>query len=121
MSKDALVKLGAKPADDNAFSIDPADKEAYGAILVWVDDDKVSRIVARHKSATPLKTEGQASKALLEQWTRDSRAIGWPHRQEMSGQNLQSLASRDDNTRFRMFWQDEPLGVSVFSEWKAVK
>ncbi len=121
MSKDALLKLGAKPAEGNGYSIAPGDKDAFDAVLVWLDDDKVSRIVARHKLATPLKTESQASKALLEQWVRDSRAIGWPHRQDMSGQNLQSLASRDDNTRFRLFWQDEPHGVSVFSEWMAVK
>ncbi len=121
MSKADLVKLGAQPAEGNSFSVEPAEKDVYDAVLVWVDDDKVSRIVARHKTPTPIKAENQASKMVLDKWSRDSRNVGWPSRQDMSGQLLQSLASRDDATRYRLFWQEEPYGVVVLSEWKTVK
>lgn len=125
MSKDELLKLGAQPHEGNAFLMDSAGKDAagkdYDAVLAWLADGKVERIVARHKVASPMKVDTQASRMLLEQWARDSRSLGWPNRQDMAGPNLQSLASRDDHTRYRLFWTEEPHGVSVFSEWKDAK
>jgi hypothetical protein len=120
LTKEALVKLGAKPSEGNSFIIDAAGQEWYDAIVAWVEDGKVARIVARHKTPTALKAEAQASRTLPEHWARDSRSVGWPSRQDMIGPNLQSLATRDDITRYRIFWQEEPQGVSVFSEWKNI-
>jgi hypothetical protein len=121
MSKDALIKAGGQPSEANAFTVKTGAKDSFDAIVAWVDDGKVSRIVARHKAAAALKGESQASKVLLQQWAGDSRNFGWPNRQDSVGQNLQSLASRDDQTRFRIFWQEEAHGLSVYSEWKEVK
>jgi hypothetical protein len=63
----------------------------------------------------------QASKMVIDHWARDAKQLGWPARTDVTGQAVQSLASHDDQTRFRIFWRDENNGVSVFSEWKEVR
>lgn len=119
MSKDALVKFGAQPSEGDAYLLECMNRNDYDAIFAWVENGSVSRIVARHK--LPFKTEEQASRAILEKWARDARTLGWPNRQDILNQRLQSLATRDDRTRFRLFWQEGLFGVIVFSEWKDVK
>lgn len=121
MSKDALLKLGAQASDEGGYAVKSPAKDGFDGVAAWVDGDKVSRIVARHKAVMPLKAEAQASKTLLEDWTRDSRLLGWPNRQDTIGPNLQSLATRDDHTRFRIFWQEDTQGLSVYSEWKELR
>lgn len=120
MTKDDLLKLNAKSTEPNEFLINSPAPE-YDSLLARLDGDRVTRIIARHKLASPVKDEAQASKTLLQQWVRDARSIGWPSRQDMVGPNLQSLATRDDETRYRVFWQQESPGLSVFSEWKDIR
>lgn len=116
-----LMKLGAQPAEGGAFMLDGAAQDNHDVILAWVQNGKVDRILARNKNAMPLKTEEQASRTILEQWARDSRALGWPNRQDTLNQRLQSLATRDDQTRFRLYWQNEANGLAIYSEWKDLK
>lgn len=121
MTADELSKLGAQPSEGNAYMLDGATTDGFDVILAWLEGGKVTRIVARHKAAAALKAEDQAARMILENWARDSRTLGWPHRQDMIEQKLQSLASRDDHTRYRIYWQNDPQGLHVFSEWKEVK
>jgi hypothetical protein len=118
MAKDELVKLGGQSVDGGGFLVDPAKDDPFSGILAWVENGKVTRIVARHKVNLPGKGDQQASKLLLDQWSRDSRTVGWPNRQDAAGPHLQSLASRDDRTRYRLFWADDQGRTGVFSEWK---
>lgn len=118
MSKEALVSLGAKPVDD-AYVIEGGSKD-YSAVMAWVEADKVVRIIARHKAA-PIKGEANASTAIRTKWGTDARALGWPLRQDVVAGNIQSFANRDDQTRYRLFWNEESGGIAVFSEWKDVR
>lgn len=119
MPAEEFTKLNAQPAEAGGYMLDAAGSEKFDVILVWLANGKVSRIVARHK--VPLKTEEQASRAILETWARDAGSLGWPNRQDTVNQKLQSLASRDDQTRYRLYWQDGPGGLNMFSEWKDLK
>lgn len=121
MSKDELLKLQPKAAD-KTYLVRPAAGEPYDAVIAWLENDRVVRVMARHKHAgQPMHSGVQASKLLLDRWSREAQSLGWPLRTDAASGSVQSLASHDDQTRFRIFWRDEASGVSVFSEWKDVR
>jgi hypothetical protein len=119
MTKSQLQRLSPK-LHDGAFLVPPMSNEPYDAVLVWLDRDRVIRVVARHKVEAG-RTATDAARALPETWGRESARIGWPMRQEVDGNLLQGLGSRDDYVRFRLFWRDDRNGVATFSEWKEVR
>src|SRR5262249_2956200 len=118
MSTKELLKLGAQPAENEAYAVEPTKDDPFGGILAWVEDGKVTRIVARHNVNLAGRGDPTVWRVLLGQWSRDSRTVGWPNRQDAAGSHLQGLASRDDRTRYRIFWQDDQGSKGIFSEWK---
>ena len=120
MSKDQLAKLNPKQ-HEGTWMISPNAADPYDVILVWVEKDHVTRIVARSKqAAAPPKNRTEAARAILESWARDGSQLGWPTRQDVVGGMLESLASRDDRTLFRKFWREDRNGVALFAEWRDV-
>ncbi|HEX5269708.1 MAG TPA: hypothetical protein VFW33_04430, partial [Gemmataceae bacterium] len=115
---------GGKPQvlADGALLLAPRNPGPYDALLVYLDGDRVSRIVARHTQAAPPRARSeQLTKLLTEAWGRDARALGWPARQDFTeGQGLQGLGWHDGHTRVRLFWQEAESGPPrLYAEWKA--
>jgi hypothetical protein len=108
---------------DGGVVLPPPKGSRYDALLVWFENDKVARVVARH---APISAGGKPSSPaptqLTEAWGRQIRALGWPSRQEAISDNvLQSLGWHDDQTRIRMFWQESDEGPPrIFTEWKGI-
>jgi hypothetical protein len=108
---------------DGGLVLAPRTRGLYDTLLVWLDGDRVTRIVARHAQAAPPKASAeQLTQRLTETWGRDVRALGWPARQEVrEGQGLQALGWHDEKTRVRLFWQEAESGPPrLYSEWKAL-
>ncbi len=123
-TRDEVQRLaGGKPQvlADGALLVAPSTAGTYDALLVYLEGDRVSRIVARHAHAAPPKANGpQLTKLLTEAWGHDARALGWPARQDVAeGQGLQALGWQDEHTRVRLFWQEAENGPQrLYTEWK---
>ncbi len=90
----------------------------YDVLLVWYDDDKVSRLIARHRNPTTLKPE-EAGAALQQAWSADFDHLGYVRRQDgPQGQVLQAYSWNDDRTRVRIFAQETQEGIRLFTEWR---
>ncbi len=98
----------------------PPSGSPYQTLMVWLKDDRVTRIVAHHAQVLP----GSASprdlaKILREAWGLESPRLGWPSRQEFdSDGQLRALIWQDDALRVRMGWQYSQHGPPrLYSEW----
>ncbi len=116
---------GEKPKtlSDGGLLLPPRGAGPYDSLMVWLDGDRVTRIVVRYAQAAPARARpAQLAQLLTEAWGRDGRALGWPMRQDMAdGQALQGLGWHDDRTRVRLFWQDAENGPPrLYAEWKEV-
>ncbi|HTU88705.1 MAG TPA: hypothetical protein VMF69_01290 [Gemmataceae bacterium] len=90
----------------------------YDVLLVWYDNDKVSRLIARHRQPKPRKIDEVAA-ALQQAWAADFDRLGYVRRQDsVLGQVLQSYGFHDDRTRVRLFAQDTEEGIRLFTEWR---
>jgi hypothetical protein len=121
--EDVLRAAGAKPQtlDDGALVLTPRNPAVYDTLLVWLDGDRVTRLVARHAQAAPPKARPlELTRLLSEAWGREGRGFGWPARTDMSeGQALQGLGWHDGRTRTRLFWQEAESGPPrMYAEWK---
>jgi hypothetical protein len=109
---------------DGAMILRPAAGGRYDALLVYFDDDKVSRILARH--ALPAKhaptQPSQMATALTEVWGRDLATLGWPRRQDAYDKGtLTGMGWHDDRSQIWLYWQDTAQGPPrIFTEWKDV-
>jgi hypothetical protein len=107
----------------DALVLTPAEAGPYDALLVWFDNGRVSRIVARHVQSVPPPTlPQQLAQALQDAWARDLRRLGWPRRQDVSGDDvLNGLGWHDERTRVRLFWQEPEKGTPrVYTEWQGM-
>ncbi len=123
--EEVLRAAGGKPQTlaDGALLIAPRATDPYDALLVYLDGDRVTRLVARQAQAAPPKaTPAQRTKLLTAAWGRDARMLGWPARQDVpDGQGLQGLGWHDEHTRVRLFWQEAENGPPrLYAEWKAL-
>ncbi len=121
--EDVLKAAGAKPQtlEDGALVLRPRTSAPYDAVMVWLDGDRVTRVIARYAQAAPPKARpAELTKLLSEAWGRDARAFGWPARLDASdAQGLQGLGWHDGHTRARLFWQEAESGPPrMFAEWK---
>jgi hypothetical protein len=126
-SREQIVRLAgaANPGAmaDGALVLRPNNSDLYDAVLIWFEHDHAARIVARHTPASGARLQpNQWGQALAEAAARAVRTLGWPRRQEVTGRDLlQSVAWHDDQTRIRMFWQENEDGsVHLFTEWKVL-
>ncbi len=108
---------------DGALVLTPQTPRPYDALLVWFENGRVARVVARHDAgASRGPTPAQLAQAVSEAWGRDLRTLGWPSRQDATPQGVtQGLGWHDGVTRVRTFWQEQDDGPPrVYTEWKAL-
>ncbi len=90
----------------------------YDVALVWYDNDKVSRLIVRHRNPQSVK-ERDLGAALQQAWSNDFDHLGYVRRQDGErGQVLQAYSWNDDRTRVRIFGQETAEGIRVFTEWR---
>ena len=93
-------------------------KSPYEVLLVWYENDKVSRLIARHRDPKTLK-EAEVAAALQQAWGADLDRLGFVRRQDGArGQVLQAYSYNDDRTRVRLFAQETREGIRLFTEWR---
>jgi hypothetical protein len=91
----------------------------YDALLVWYENDKVSRVIARHRNPQAVK-ERDLGAALQQAWSNDFDRLGYVRRQDgQRGQVLQAYSWNDDRTRVRIFGQETAEGIRLFTEWRS--
>ena len=108
-------------ARDGGIILRPADKSPYDVYLVYLDGERVKRIVARHRHAgEALAQPPAAGKAMMNAWTLQAKTYGWPWQLGYNPQgHLMSWSSHDEETQVRVFWQNNgDSGPRVFTEWK---
>jgi hypothetical protein len=108
---------------DGAVILHPDRGDVYDAFLVWFEKDRAVRVVAQHAQAgtAPLQP-AQLGKAVSETWGRDLRTLGWPRRQDLTGDVVSNLGWNDERTRVRSFWQEAAQGPPrIYTEWKEMK
>jgi hypothetical protein len=106
---------------DGALVLTPKQRLPFDAILVWFDRDRVVRVIGRRSASTsPTATPQQMGQLLGEVWGKEIRQLGWPARQDFTPHGaLHGLAWLDEQTRVRLFWQENDDGsCRVFTEWK---
>ncbi|HMF14595.1 MAG TPA: hypothetical protein VKE94_19905, partial [Gemmataceae bacterium] len=107
--------------DDGGMAIPPPRGATYDALLVWFENDRVTRVVARHTlPPAASRPAPSTSDQITQAWARSIRSLGWPTRQDAGPDaGLLSLGWHDDRTRVRIFAQDVADGSPrVFTEWK---
>jgi hypothetical protein len=118
-----LKRYGGKQPPTTATGAEvlsaPADAP-YDVLLVWYDQGRVSRIIARHRAGHPaVASEQAAAAAIVAAWAADVDRLGYPRRTEgQSGQVLGAYSWHDDLTRVRTFAQDTEQGVKLFTEFR---
>ena len=106
---------------DGALVLRPQNPRPHDALLVWFENNRVCRLVARHDMATSRgAAPQQLAQAVAEIWGRDLRNLGWPSWQDQTPQGaLQSLGWHDGSTRVRTFWQEQDDGPPrLYTEYK---
>ena len=105
-------------AANEAEVLVPPAKSPYDAVLVWYENDKVSRVMARHRQPKTLKPR-EIGAALQKTWAADIDHLGFLRRQDGPlGQVLQAYCWNDDRTRVRIFAQETVAGLRLFTEWR---
>ena len=114
--RSALLAQGAS-SFEGALLLKTKAGSPFDSVLVWCENDKAARIVARyHQSAAP-----DPAKHLQETWGRDLRTLGWPWRQDLADRVPQSWTTHDEATRYRLFWQEDNQGTHLLAEWRELK
>lgn len=122
-TRDEVVRAaGGKPRAlaDGALVLAPRGPAPYDTLLVWLEGDRVTRIVARYAQAAPPKARpAQLAQLLTDAWGREGRGLGWPARQDAAEGRVQGLGWHDERTRVRLFWQESDSGPPrLHGEWK---
>jgi len=103
---------------DGALVLGQPTTSAYDLVLVWFDNDRVSRVVAQHR-AKGMLNDSDVPRLLQDAWSRDVDHLGVIRRQEApQGQLLQGYGWHDDVTRVRIFGQDTANGPRLLTEWR---
>lgn len=90
----------------------------YDVLLVWYDNDKVSRLIARHREPKTLKATDIVP-ALQQAWGADLDRLGYLRHQEGPwGQIVGAYSYHDDLTRVRLFAQETQEGIRLFTAWQ---
>jgi hypothetical protein len=110
--------------EDGSIDLGPGSKDSpYDAVAVWFENDKVSRIVARHRAAAGL-TKDEVLPALQTYWNDNVDQLGIVRRVDTLGtdsavtKRLASWGWHDDRTRVRCFGMDTEGGARLFTEWR---
>jgi hypothetical protein len=118
---DVLKRFGLSqpPAvSDGADVLGQPEDSPYDLLLVWYDQGRVSRIIARHRTGQPARAQ-EAAGAVVAAWAQNIDTLGYPRRVEgQRGQVLASYGWHDDVTRIRIFVQDTQQGPRLFTEFR---
>jgi hypothetical protein len=129
MSVNELHRLGLRPTERsvNEFSMSPGPNEPWDTIVVTTDGrNRVSSIVARYRpeAGKTRPSTKEIQDALVSQWGRQIRLIGWPNRTTRTtdpSNALNTFTWLDATTRYRLSWaQDESGRPVLLSEWRDV-
>ncbi len=105
-------------ASNGAELLVPPSKSRYDVLLVWYENGKVSKVIARHREPKALKTADVAA-ALQQAWGADLDRLGFLRRQDdAAGPVLKAYSYHDDVTRVRLFAQETAEGIRLFTEWR---
>jgi hypothetical protein len=120
--EEAIVKALKieKPAHagDGALVVPQPSSSAYDVVLVYFEEGKAVRILARHRSKAALQAD-EVRPALQQAWSRDIQSLGDIRRQDKPrGPATQSYGWHDDRTRVRMFAHEGNDGLRLFTEWR---
>lgn len=124
-----LEAMKVRPTDKNPneYHILPGAKEPWDhLVLTTNENNRVVSIVARHRAeagkAAPSLPE--ISQALLAQWGKQLRLIGWPNRSTRTPEspaNYNTFTWLDAATRYKLSWSlDEKGRRTLVSEWRDV-
>lgn len=90
----------------------------YDVLLVWYDEGKVSRLIARHREPKALKAADVVA-VLQQAWGAALDRLGYLRRQDgPSGQIVGAYSYHDDLTRVRLFAQETREGIRLFTAWR---
>ncbi len=118
-SQSELAKLNPTPKEDH-FVVLPKTKDKFDAYLVWVEAGKVVKITARHKLAKSVRDEDRLG-ALGLAWSQNPQ-LGFPRYLDGDAKRRAvSWSSSDDQTRYRLYLQEDERGTFLFSEWSEVR
>jgi hypothetical protein len=116
---DAFRRLrvsGQPPVADGAEVLPLPESSPYDLLLVWSEDGRVTKLVARRRG--PLRPQDVGT-ALQEAWGRDIERLGMVRRQDGEpGQGDQAYGWHDDRTRVRTFAQKVDGQLWLFTEWR---
>jgi hypothetical protein len=113
----------AQPSADGSLELGDPKGNTYDAATVWFENDKVSRIIARHRATAGLQRDEVAVR-IQEFWAENLDQLGVIRRVDTLGtesavsQRLASWGWHDDRTRVRCFGQDTEGGARLFTEWR---
>ncbi len=97
-TRSELLAKGAAPFE-TALLLKSKAGSPFDSILVWFDQERATRIVARYRA----NAVNEPAKHLQEAWARDVRQVGWPWRQDLAAGQPQSWTTFDARTRYRLF------------------
>jgi hypothetical protein len=105
-------------ASNGAEVLLPPSASRYDLLLVEYENGKVSKLIARQREPKTLKKQ-EITDALRQAWGADLDRLGFVRRQDGAlGQLLQAYSYHDDRTRVRLFAQEMPEGIRLFTEWR---
>jgi hypothetical protein len=106
------------PGPEGSIVLDGAPSSPYPVLLVWFEDGKVSRVVARHREPWPVPAS-EVNQALQRVWSADLAHLGALRRQEPAqGLILGAFGWHDDVTRVRTYVQRGSKGPELLTEWR---
>jgi hypothetical protein len=122
MTRDQVLKKWSGPAPkevDGYLVCSPRDRSEFDVILVRFEKERAVRILARHVLDSKSQS-AQMGELLRKAWGRSFHSLGWQTREIVTGeQNLPGWATCDDQTRCRIFWeQDAGDNLRLLTEWK---
>lgn len=89
----------------------------FDSVLVWCENDKATRIVARYRQ----DVAKDPAKHLQEAWGLELNVLGWPWRQDLADRVPKAWTTKDAHTRYRLFWQEDNLGTHLLAEWRELQ
>jgi hypothetical protein len=112
----------ASARSDGSVALTPLKAGAYDGYLVWFDQDRVARIVARHTQDGAAQGPADMGRVLMQTWGREGQSLGWVRRQDVLPNGLlHGLGWHDDRTRIRLSWQENNDGTArAYTEWKTL-
>jgi hypothetical protein len=104
---------------DGGLTLEQPASSPYDVLLVWLHEDRVVRIVARHRQPRPVPA-GAVNQTLQQVWSEGLDQLGAIRRQEAASAAIRGgYAWHDDVTRVRTFVQEGAQMPELLTEWRS--